>query len=625
MRPDLATAARAVLLALLGAAAIFAVLKAGEMAEARVGEGLASEARHRSEIYAQSLESAIERFGYLPAAAALDLNVRRLLDQPDDGALVSTVNAYLETLNRAAGTPVLYLMDPSGMTIAASNWNTRETYVGADFSYRPYFTEAMAGHTGRFYAIGTLTGVPGYFISAPVVIGGAVRGVVATKVNLDPLEAVWQEAADRVLVTDQNGIVFLASDSRFKLHATRPIDAATAQEIEKTRQYGRPAYPLIDLGTVETVGGVSLIAASDVAPHGRVIANDKALVPYGWHLLLFADAAPLELAGRSARVGMTLGFGVLGLIGLYGWQHLRRARESLAARAALEAAQRELEAKVAARTADLTAANGQLAGEIEERRRAEADLRAAQDELVQAAKMATLGQMAAGITHELNQPLTALRGLADNAGKLLEQGREEEAQANLGRITAMVDRLGKITGQLRAFARKSSSETLPVDVAAAVAESLAILAPRIRAAGIGVATDLDATAATVRFEPIRLSQVVVNLVGNALDAVKGRPRAWVGLSTWREDARIVLSVEDNGPGLPEATLARIFDPFFTTKPAGEGLGLGLPISLAIAREFGATLTARARPEGGLRFDLVMEAAERADAAPPQPERMRHVC
>ncbi|MDI4665299.1 sensor histidine kinase [Xanthobacter autotrophicus] len=624
MRPDLATAARAVLLALLAAAAIFAVVKAGEMAEARVGERLASEARHRSEIYAQSLEGAIERFGYLPAAAALDLNVRHLLDRPDDAVLVSTVNAYLETLNRAAGTPVLYLMAPSGMTIAASNWNTRETYVGADFSYRPYFTEAMAGQAGRFYAIGTLTGVPGYFISAPVVIDGTVRGVVATKVNLDPLEAVWQEAADRVLVTDQNGIVFLASDPRFKFHATRPIDAATAQEMEKTRQYGRAAYPLINLGTVETVGGVPLTVASDVAPHGRVIADDKALATYGWHLLLFADAAPLELAGRTARVGMTLGFGVLGLIGLYWWQHLRRARESLAARAALEAAQRELEAKVKARTADLTAANFKLAGEIEERRRAEADLRAAQDELVQAAKMATLGQMAAGITHELNQPLTALRGLADNAGKLLEQGREAEAQANLGRIAAMVDRLGKITGQLRAFARKSSSQTLPVDVAAAVAESLAILAPRIRVAGIGVATDLDAAAATVRFEPIRLSQVLVNLVGNALDAVKGRPDAWVGLSTRRVGGRVVLSVEDNGPGLPEATLARIFDPFFTTKPAGEGLGLGLPISLAIAREFRATLTARARPQGGLGFDLVMEAAESANAAPPQPERMRHV-
>lgn len=625
--PDRAAALRVVLALVLAAAAIFAVFKAGEIAEARVGERLASDARQRAEIYAQSLEGAIERFGYLPAAAALDLNVERLLARPGDAALVTTVNGYLETLNRSAGASVVYLMGPSGMTIASSNWNTPETYVGVDFSYRPYFTEAMAGHTGRFYAIGTLTGVPGYFISAPVVIDGQIRGVVAAKVNLDPLEAVWHEAADKVLVTDRNGIVFLSSEPKLKFRTTRPIDAATEAELEKTRQYGFKAYPVIQLGRATEAGGVPLVSGSDIAPHGLVVADDKELPAYGWHLLLFADAAPVVLAGRSARVGMTLALGVLGLIGLYWRQHLRRARESLAARAALEAAHRQLEAKVEARTADLSAANVRLGAEIEERRRAEGELRAAQDELVQAAKMATLGQMATGITHELNQPLTALRALADNTGKLLAHGREEDVKANLGRIATLVDRLGKITGQLRAFARRSSPETVPVDVAAAVAESLAILAPRMRAAGVAVASDLDAAASVVRFEPIRLSQVVVNLVGNALDAVKGRPGAWVGLRTRRDGGRVVLSVEDNGPGLPPATLERIFEPFFTTKPAGEGLGLGLPISLAIAREFGATLQARARPEGGTAFDLVME-AENTEAeetlAPSAPERMRHV-
>ena len=305
-----------------------------------------------------------------------------------------------------------------------------------------------------------------------------------------------------------------------------------------------------------------------------------------------------------------LGLIVLGLIGLYGRQHRRRVREN-------RAAQRELEAKVAARTADLSTANLKLAGEIEERARAEGDLRETQGELIQAAKMATLGQMAAGITHELNQPLAALRGLAENAGAFLRQGREEEAAANLTRIVSLVDRLGKITGQLRSFSRRSGTERVAVDVAAAIAESLAILSPRIRASGARVTTDLDPAAQWVVFEPIRLSQVLVNLVGNALDAVKGRPGAQVVIRAWAGEGQVVLSVEDNGPGLEGAALARIFDPFFTTKPAGEGLGLGLPISLAIAREFGATLQPRPMPGGGLAFDLALEAAA-------GPERMRHV-
>ncbi len=615
-----ATAARALILAALAVAAVLAVLKAGEVAEARVAESLAGDARQRAEIYAQSLEGAIERFGFLPAAAALDPRVRGLLAAPDDPSQVATVNAYLKRLSRDAGAGVVYLLIPSGLTIAASNWDTPQTYLGQDFSYRPYFTEALGGRTGRFYAIGTLTGVPGYFISAPVIIDGTVRGVVATKVSLDSVEAIWREGTDRVLVADANGIVFLASDPGLKFRATKPLDAAARERMNRSRQYGRDDYAPIDRGHTEIVGGVPLVSRSEASPQTRALFEEASLPAYGWTLLLFADAAPVAIAGRSARIGAILVLGLLGLIGLYGSQHLRRVREN-------RAAQRALEAAVAERTADLSAANLRLAGEIVERTRAEGELREAQGELVQAAKMATLGQMAAGITHELNQPLAALRGLADNAGAFLRQGREAEAAANLTRIVALVDRLGKITGQLRSFSRRSGTERVAVDVGVAVSESLAILSSRIRDAGARVTTDLDPAAQWVVFEPIRLSQVLVNLVGNALDAVKGRPGAEVAVRAWAGEGRVVLSVEDNGPGLDRAALARLFEPFFTTKPAGEGLGLGLPISLAIAREFGASLQPRPMPGGGLAFDLVMDVAGKAakeTADTPRPERMRHV-
>ncbi|MFF8802125.1 MULTISPECIES: ATP-binding protein [unclassified Methylobacterium] len=616
MPVSLAAAARALILAALAVAALLVVLKAGDVAETRVGLSLAGDARQRAEIYAQSLEGAIERFGFLPAAAALDPRVRALIAAPDDPAQVAIVNDYLKRLTGAAGAGVVYLLLPSGLTLAASNWDTPQSYVGQDFSYRPYFTEGLAGRTGRFYAVGTLTGVPGYFISAPIVIDGTVRGVMATKIDLDPLETVWREGSDRVLVADANGIVFLASDPALKFRPTKPLDAAAREGMERTRQYGRERAPPVDLGRVEDVGGVPLVEGSEASPHAHALYEERALPDHGWTLLLFADAAPVAIAGRSARAGASLALIVLGLIGLYGRQHLRRVREN-------RAAQRELEAKVKARTADLSAANGRLADEIAVRARAESDLRAAQGELVQAAKMATLGQMAAGITHELNQPLAAMRGLADNARAFLHQGREEEAAANLDRIVSLVDRLGKITGQLRSFSRRSGTERVAVDVAAAVAESLAILAPRIRASAAQVTTDLDPAAQWVVFEPIRLSQVLVNLVGNALDAVKGRAGAHVAVRAWAGEGHVVLSVEDNGPGLDGAALTRIFDPFFTTKPAGEGLGLGLPISLAIAREFGATLRPRPIAGGGLAFDLVLEAAEDPARTSPR-ERMRHV-
>lgn len=521
-------------------------------------------------------------------------------------------NHYLEALGASAGAAVLYLIDAQGRTIASSNWNTPASYVGADFSYRPYFTEAMTGRAGRFYAVGTLTGVPGYFIGAPVIVDGVTRGVVATKVVLDALEAVWHEGADRVLVTDGNGIVFLASDPALKFRATAPLGPATRARLDATRQYGRGAYPALGLGTVDDAAPI--ITGSDVAPRLPLVEAVKPLDAYGWHLLLFTDATAAQLARRAARIGMALTLALLGLVALYWAQHLRRAREAQAARAALEAAHHRLEGEVEARTADLREANSRLAGEIEEHRHT-------QGELIQAAKMATLGQMATGISHELNQPLTALRGLTENAAKLLAQGREAEAEANLGHVAALVDRLGKITGQLRAFARRSGVEAVPVDVPAVVAESLAILGPRMRATGVPVTTALDSAATVVRFEPIRLAQIIVNLVGNALDAAQGRPGAAVTILSRRENGQVRLSVEDNGPGLPPGAAERLFEPFFTTKPAGEGLGLGLPISLAIAREFGATLVARPRAGGGLAFDLTMEAA--APDAGPDREALRH--
>ncbi len=583
---------------LLAAGAVAAVVTVGEVAERRVAADLADDARQRAEIYAQSLVGAIKRFGYLPAAAGLDGDVARLLATPGNAALTDRVNRYLNTLNHAAGASVLYLLNERGVVVASSNWDTPESYVGYDFSFRPYFIEGLRDGESRFYAVGTATGVPGYFMGTAVGVEGARRGVVVTKVNLDTLEAVWRAGRDRVLVTDGNGIVFLASEPALKFHATLPLGPEALERMAVTRQYGLDAFSQLSLGEASGTTGV---LRSDVAPGVPLVAARKPLDGEGWNLLLYANATPALLAARAARIGMALSLALLAVAGFAWAQRLRRAREARAARAALEAAHDRLEGEVAARTADLREANDRLAGEIEEHRRT-------QDELIQAAKMATLGQMATGISHELNQPLTALRGLAENAAKLMARGREEEAEASLGQIGAMVERLGKITGQLRSFARRSGVKAVPVDLPAVVAESLAILAPRMRATGVPVTTALEPEARMVCFEPIRLAQIVVNLVGNALDATRGEPGAAVTLIARRMGDSVVLTVEDNGPGLPPGAVERLFEPFFTTKPAGEGLGLGLPISLAIAREFGATLTARPCPEGGLAFDLTMAAA-----------------
>jgi len=298
------------------------------------------------------------------------------------------------------------------------------------------------------------------------------------------------------------------------------------------------------------------------------------------------------------RVLMAVAIGVLAtaiavLALFYAGQRRRNWRERQAhqrdVEETLRRAREELELRVAQRTAELTRTNQQLDTKIAEHERAAAELRRTQDELVQAAKLAALGRMSAGITHELNQPLAAIRGFADNGRVLIERARYAEAQANLATISELTERMARITGQLKNFARKSSGETTPVALAKIVDDVLALVAAQPNAATLQLETRLPDHEVLVQVDAQRLGQVLLNLVKNALDALDGRPLRRVELTVTSTAKRIELRIADNGPGIAPADLARIFEPFFTTKPVGEGLGLGLSISSAIVREFGGTL------------------------------------
>ena len=301
-------------------------------------------------------------------------------------------------------------------------------------------------------------------------------------------------------------------------------------------------------------------------------------------------------------------------------------RLRLAAREALERANAELERKVAERTGELSAANTSLRQEVAERKRAETVLREAQDGLVHAGKLAVIGQMAAGMTHELNQPVAALRTLADNALLLLERNRADAVRSNLEMIGRTIERMGKITSQLKTFARKSTGRPEPTPVRACLDHALALVESRLTRRRIEIVRAREEPDVIALCDPTRLEQVFVNLLGNAIDALseetagdradgengriemtsaRNRPTPTNG---WR----VRIRFHDNGPGLPPEVLARMFEPFFTTKPAGVGLGLGLTISDGILREFGGSLTARNRAEGGA--ELVVEVPEAVPGA-----------
>ena len=579
---------------------------------------------HRLDLYTASLEREIGKYAFLPGTLGLERDVLALLGQADDGKLAHQVNAYLEQLNERAGTLSIYVINTAGTVVAASNWRRADSFIGEDLSFRPYFREAMAGGSGRFFGIGTTRGQPGYYLASTLSDESRTLGVAVIKVSLEQLEKSWSTVEAPAMVTDENGVVILGSVADWKFTTLRPLDEATRSAFDQTQQYNRRALkPLGMTEIAEFEHGARLVSIARDGPEivavypvtGRFLAQSRPLPGAPWTLTVLSHLEQVDEIAQSRAMVAVVGAAFLFMLGLMLDQRRRRLKDRLAAREALQKAHDELERKVDERTADLSAANQLLQDEVAERIRAERTLRAAQDELVQAGKLAVIGQLSTGIAHELNQPLAALRTLSGNGVRFLERGDVATTRANLERIAQLVDRMGLITSQLRTFARKSSGQLQPVALCHALDNALALLEPRLRQADAEIVRHCPLPEPWARCDANRLEQVLVNLIGNALDAMDGQPAPRIELDCTGSDGQARLSVRDHGPGLAEEALAHLFEAFFTTKAAGVGLGLGLTISAGIVRDFGGTLSGANHPGGGAVFTLelpLLDEAERHD-------------
>lgn len=568
--------------------------------------------RHRLDLYSASLEREIGKYAYFPATLGLERNVLALLHKKGGPELPARINSYLEQLNERAGTLAIYVIDDTGRVLVSSNWRRADSYVGEDLSFRPYFRDAMESGSGRFFGIGTTRSEPGYYLSSALSDGGRTLGVAIIKVGLDQLEKSWSTVEAPVLVADENGVVILSSVPDWKFTTLRPLDENTRNAFDRTQQYNRRA--LQPLGVRETAvlnHGARLVrvardpmeTVSVYAVAGQFLAQSQPLSGTPWTLTVFSHLESVDdiSAIRAAVAGIsTLLLGILAMM-VYQWR--RHLSDRLAAREALQKAHDDLERKVEERTADLSAANQQLQDEIAERVRAERTLQAAQSELIQAGKLAVIGQLSAGIAHELNQPLAALRTLSGNTAKFLERGDETTARANLERIGQLVDRMGQITGQLKTFARKSSGQLNAVDLCQVVGHAVALLEQRVATSHARIETRFLEQPLLALCDANRLEQVIVNLIGNALDAMSDYPAPLVEIDAARDGGMARLTVRDHGTGLGDEVLAHLFEPFYTTKEAGVGLGLGLAISAGIVRDFGGTLAGANHPDGGALFTL----------------------
>jgi two-component system, NtrC family, C4-dicarboxylate transport sensor histidine kinase DctB len=547
---------------------------------------LRSAAQQRLAVESARLDGYLSRFEYLPSLLETSPSVFRLLGDPNP-ALQQSVSQYLKSINLLAGADNLYVLAVSGATLAAADFDQPGTPFGENLSYRPYVSEALSRGRGAFFGVGITSARAGYYLSYALKEGGVTRGIATAKVNLDSFERAWREFDRDIILLDERRVAILASRDEWRFRPMAALSPQMHDEISRSKPYGN--HELKPLGW-NFVAQFSDGAARVTAENGAAYTISEQPINHGlWKLVLLDDEAPTRqtalIIGATSGLASIVALLALGLV----MQRRREIRQRLANQAALQTANDMLETRVQERTAEL---------------------RAAQDELVHAGKLAALGQMSAGIVHELNQPLAALQTAAENAVLLVDRGSIGDARGNLTRIGELVRRLGRLTSQLRVFAYKSSSPLDAISVEHAVAESLKILTARVKEGGVNVSTSIDANLSVVA-DQTRLEQLLCNIVANALDAVESVEQKSILIRASREDGEVTrcrIAISNSGPAIAPDVLQRMFEPFVTTKPAGKGLGLGLMLSNHIARSFGGELRARNLTPGGAEFVLLLPLA-----------------
>ncbi|WP_028880593.1 sensor histidine kinase [Terasakiella pusilla] len=569
----------------------------------------------RMNLYSSNIVSELEKYEYLPTILGRDPILQALFFHDPTPRQIERANRHLNLIRQTAEVSVVYVMSPSGVTLASSNWDQEDSFVGKNFKFRPYFKNAMQGKVGHYFALGTTSKIPGYFLSYPIGNGDQIDGVVVVKVSVARLEEAWARSKEEVVVTDNNGVIIISSNKSWKFRTFEPMTKAERTALIQSRQYfDAPLSPIeqgreniIDDHTKRVSIRQPLGRVKNASNWGDIYVRTKNILGTEWKIhYLFRESNLREDTLDSVILGAFAWLiAILSL--LYILQRRNMIQNKLLFQEqhqkTLEEAAIELERRVERRTKALSEANARLEEEIKERLKAENDLHMAQDELVQAGKLAALGQMAAGITHEMNQPLTAIRSYADNARVFMERARYNDVQSNLEEISNLCARLGKISGQLKVFSRKTPSEKQPISLNKVVEETLKLIDSSSNLTGVTIHNQLGDYTIMVLGETIRLEQVLLNLLRNALDALSETEKPQIWISATMSRSRVTLTIRDNGPGCEEKDMARIFDPFFTTKEVGKGLGLGLSISSRIIQDFGGVLKAHNHPDGGAVFSV----------------------
>src|SRR6056297_2739740 len=543
--------------------AVAVVFTTNRLLTDRFTENTRNRAELRLVLYSGNLLSELRQNAIVPQLLARDPSLILALESGDFSQSSQRLISFLDEIGAAS----LTLLDRDGRAVAVTDRNL----LGKNHRQAPYYVDALRSRDTVFKVLEDETGAYRFTYSRRVERQNQVLGVIVVEVDLAKYERAWSGISDAVLVTDSEGRIILATEPRWR----------GLSEEEALRR--EPVDTAIERAIQATAGWTALPA--DAYVRGEAVMRVEGRVAFrGWRIASFTTYASVREKVNGFLALEIMGFAILLALAFY---FLNR-------KAALRVAlfQRE--------SAELRALNARLQREIAERQRVQENLAQAEQTLQQSSKLAVLGEMSAAVSHELNQPLAAMKTYLAGARLLLRRNRPDEALVSFQRIDDLIERMGAITRQLKSYARHSGDSFAPVDLGDALAAALAMMEPQLRRRKVQITRTLPSDPVMVMGDRVRIEQVIVNLLRNALDATQNTHDATIDILLVAGETA-VLTVRDNGAGIDD--LEKLFEPFYTTKLPGDGVGLGLAISSGIVNDLGGRLTARNAEGGGAVFEV----------------------
>ncbi|KAA8681724.1 sensor histidine kinase [Vibrio gigantis] len=574
------------------------------------------------------IDSELDKFKQIPDLLSHDPRLLSYFDSSPkaDNISVAQLNQLLFEWSNQSQADTIYIHDPSGTVVASSNYQKPRTFVGENFSFRPYFASAIQGNNTQYVALGARSNVRGYFLSSPLYIDEEIVGVITVKVSLENLENILTSDDFEIVVLDSNQVVFLSSQAPWLYHSLLPLTQQQQTDIALQRQYGQSEISIIEAfrsfkSKQETS---SVEQPNEIQPNKaqkELTANQ--LFKLGTFNLYPATVSNNQyqvVALKDSRVELVkvLQIDVIFvviyiLVVLIAWSW----RQTYLAKVALTRLNQNLEQTVDKRTHYLKQSNQQLQQTIFQYQESQLKLKQTEQELTQTAKLAVLGELSASINHEINQPLAALRTYSENSLKLLEMERTDLVKSNLEKMIGLNNTITDIIARLKVFTRKVTKQEHHVaNLHQAINNATSILSALMIKQGITLRLSTVPDNINIAIHPTELEQVLVNLIHNATQALQQQTMAQnalghqalaqqtspqIGVEWQLHDDICQLIIWDNGIGMQDDKLEQLFDPFFTTKP--EGLGLGLSISKRIIEAYHGTISANQLEPSGMVFSL----------------------